>query len=450
MMISAATAGQNREAALGNGNGNGNGNGLGISGCTNEDALNYHERATEDDCSCLRPMELRNNRSNHGGELTFVDGSLRGIYPADIVEWRSIVSEEEDFPDDDDLSSKIVTSVEECALQFEEYNFLRNEADPRALAFTVSKRGSEPGLVCRLQDRLVVDLGPEGEIKHAPNETVGRWLCAEYREEPEAGSGMSCPTGEILGAEGGMQVPLCNWDDEKSQCVEFSSAYYKLGPEEEKNEIRQGAALSSACLRSLDFEGRCPETEVLGRSVPTLAWGLEIDKGAVGDGEWLDRIRLMCAPLKPNGTLDLERNVSSNYLGDADRESSRNSKKECPPALALIGTSYVQYARAQGPSSPEGQYLTGLGFGICKSLKDIAQGVPNNENNVSLPTLGGYGNMSERALCPPGSVANGLTDGSLDGIYPCQFYWNCTKLEMPEVTSWEIDYPYFDPYYEDP
>ncbi len=148
-------------------------------------------------------IEYRDNRTNRGGEKFDNDYSpRRGVYPADIKHWVDLT---DDGSGDGDEASQIVESKEKCAALFDEYNANRalnnNAGFPRALAFTVVSEeiNDIDTLVCRLQDRLVVDLDDDGRIKEDLKSQVGRRCCADYvGGGSDEDSYLNCPAFQIL------------------------------------------------------------------------------------------------------------------------------------------------------------------------------------------------------------------------------------------------------------
>ena len=373
-----------------------------------------------------RTWELREGRTNQGGQIFYSNtlSPLRGAYPADIEHWRIVTGME----DDDDVSSQIVESPEECAALFQQYNDTRNLSaeTPRALAFSVSKKDDSEDLVCRLQDRLVVDLNDLGQIEDDENESVGRWHCQEYLDKPEEDSVLSCPTLEVE-PWNGIQVPLCEWEDENNKCVEFTPLKYTLAQDEIKVAERQGVPASGSCKTSSWTDGsrRCPEGSVV--------WGYEGRSGA-----FMDQVKLKCAYLKNTGTLDREQPTFTDTLGNS-LGGAPFAARSCAKGSGLVGTTNVHF----------GNELNTMGTGACQPLQKIARTIPNDENYETLLSLPIGGNkISDPAFCPPGYVATGIVDGAEKGggsPKPCAFYWNCQKIESSkEGTIWDIDYPYFE------
>ena len=282
---------------------------------------------TPSDVGTMPPStnEYRDNRTNRGGEKFDNDYSpRRGVYPADIKHWVDLT---DDGSGDGDEASQIVESKEECAALFDEYNANRalnnNAGFPRALAFTVVSEeiNDLDTLVCRLQDRLVVDLDDDGgRIKEDSKSQVGRRFCADYvGGGSDEDSYLNCPAFQLESeSDAGIQVPLCAWDVQDETCVEFTPVHYSLAPDDEVLSEVQGvlASVRACSENNVDNPILCPEG--------TVATGYE---GTEGD--WTDKIRLRCAAYRTNGTLG-SKVYHSEYLGNgtALKQFNRYCRRE--------------------------------------------------------------------------------------------------------------------------
>ncbi|MCH7908879.1 MAG: hypothetical protein IIB38_04600 [Candidatus Hydrogenedentes bacterium] len=353
------------------------------------------------------------------------------MYPADIKHWVDLT---DDGSGDGDEASQIVESKEECAALFDEYNANRalnnNAGFPRALAFTVVSEeiNDLDTLVCRLQDRLVVDLDDDGRIKEDSKSQVGRRFCADYDGGgSDEDSYLNCPAFQLESeSDAGIQVPLCAWDVQDETCVEFTPVHHSLAPDDEVLDEVQGVPASTSECNEDDVDNPilCPEG--------TVATGYEGTEGT-----WMDKIRLICAAYRSNGTLGS--NVyHSEYLGDDYALNVFN--RYCREQHALVGTKETKY----------GVFMGSMGEGGCQPIQNIREKTQNDmDYEVLSPTMGGTGGsyVSGASFCPPGTAVTGMTGSTRsnnDVFDPCRYYYHCRELEGETTMGsiWDVDYPY--------